>query len=127
MTEELIRLVQVRGEHQVYLIIQGYRHWIPDGPTLEAIGGDWDKIEQLMSWGELALFPPRPPLASNVSGPRSWLVKVRGESEVYFINEENERMQILDASVLKAASSRDRTDVFVSWDELGKFKPLLKQ
>lgn len=119
------RLARIIGEYRVYLIdSQSYRHWIPDGPTLEGIGGDWEQIEQLMSWDELSLFPPRHPLPSHVGGPRSWLVKVRGETDIYFINDEYERMQIFDTSVLKAASARDRTDILVSWDELEKFKPL---
>jgi len=116
-------LVQVKGEHRVYLVGQdGIRHWVPDGPTLESIAR-WEDIDPLASWEELEKFPPGRPLPSTVQGVKPWLVKVRGETEIYLIDEGEIRHRVLDQAVLKSINQRTGVDLFATWKELKRFQP----
>lgn len=119
----LLRLVRVRGEHRTYLIGEdGTRHWIPDGPTLETMA-DWEDVEMLANWDELAGFPPGRPLPSQVQGAKPWLVQVRGETDIYLIDQNEIRHRILDKAALKLINQRTEVDLLATWNELEKFQP----
>ena len=113
----------MRGEHRVYLVDQdGFRRWIPDGPTLESIAR-WEDVDLLASWEELEKFPPRRPLPSTVQGMKPWLVKVKGETEIYLIDDDEVRHRIIDPIALKSINVRTDVDLFVTWKELERFQP----
>lgn len=117
------RLVRVKGEHRTYLIDKkGTRRWIPDGPTLETIA-NWEDVETLASWEELAGFPPGQPLPSQVHGPRPWLVKVRNEPDIYYIDEAETRHWLLDRVALESIDQRIGIDLLADWKELESFQP----
>ncbi len=116
------RLVKVEGGYHVYLIdLNRIRHWIPDPSTLQSIAR-WEDVEPLASWRELEGFPPGRPYPSIENGTKPWLVKVRGESEVYFIDEHEVRHR-LGPTALGSINQRDDVDILVSWKELERFPP----
>jgi hypothetical protein len=116
------RLVRVKGESRVYLVDEnGTRHWIPDGPTLESIAR-WEDVEPLASWSELEGFPPGRPIASIREGAKPWLVKVKGECEIYSVDEKEMRHRV-DAVALASVKQQTDVDILVSWKELERFQP----
>ena len=117
------QIIQVKGEHRVYLVDQdGARSWIPDGPTLESLAR-WEDVELLASWDELEGFPPKQPLASIVYGIKPWLVKVRGEKEIFLIDKTGIRHRIKDLDSGPSIDERTEVDVLASWKELERFRP----
>lgn len=117
------QLVQVKGEHRIYLVGKdGTRCWVPDGPTLESLA-QWEDVELLASWDELERFPPKSPLPSIVYGIKPWLVKVRGERDIYLIDKTGIRHRIKDLDSGRSIDERTEVDVLASWKELELFQP----
>jgi len=116
------RFLQVRGDEHVYWFdVDGTRHWIPDGPTLESLGS-WEQVRKLDRFIELKRFSPGNPLPSAIHGERPWLVSVRGETEVYLIDEEGYRHQVPDSETRDAlVGGPEGVDPLVSLDELERF------
>jgi hypothetical protein len=107
----------------VYLISPGNsRHFIPDGPTLEALA-NWEEIEFLASWEELALFPPGRPIVSRVKGEKPWFVSVRGETDIYFIDAQGNRHRLMGQAAYKSINKQADVDLLVTWKELESFPP----
>jgi len=112
------QLVQVKGEHRIYLVNKdGSRSWVPDGPTLESLAR-WEDVELLASWDELERFPPKLPLPSIVYGIKPWLVKVRGEQDIYLIDKTGIRHRIKDLGSDRTLDERTEVDFFASWKEM---------
>ena len=104
----------VKGSSEnAYVVLNNYRHWIPDNVTFEAMGYTWKTILRLSdnevnTIPERAPFPSVAPLSGPLKYPTGTLVK--GSSARVYVALNNYRYWIPDQATLNALG--------YSWDKI---------
>lgn len=104
-------LVKGAGDHRVYHIIKGKRHWIPSPEAFKSYKFDWQKIKEVDS-------------GVIVSLPRVYLIKLQNDVRVYYITESGIKKHILNEKIFHSYDNHWEDIVEVSKVELDSYSDL---